>query len=94
MTKFCPHCQQPLPIERHGVRMSALKARILDIVSRAGDAGILSESLIERLHHPMSVNTLKAHVSQINDLIEPAGVMIRSYQHRKYLQQAEKRACI
>jgi hypothetical protein len=91
---LCPHCRQPLPTERFGVRMTVLKARIVDLVSKAGCEGILTDALLERLQHEMSVNTLKVHISQINDLIEPAGAMIRSYQHRKYLQKIEKRACI
>ena len=92
--KTCPYCRQPMPIVRHGVRMSSLKAAIVDLVSSAGSEGILVDALIDRLAHPMSHNTLKVHISQINDLIETDGVMIVSRHHRKFLVRVEKRACL
>jgi hypothetical protein len=36
----CPHCGQPLPAMRFGVRLGPTAARIFDAVQRAGRGGI------------------------------------------------------
>ena len=91
---ICPHCKQPLPIERFGARLSPLKARIVDIVAHAGDEGILEDALLSRHGHPMTRRTMQVHISQINDAIEQSGMRIVSYQHRRFLMHVEKRACV
>jgi len=61
-----------------GVRLPKLKARIFDIVQRGGDYGIQGEDIraIVWPDEQMSRNTLKAHVHQINELIEDEGYRI------------------
>ena len=79
----CHHCGQPLPEIRFGVRLTPLKARILDLIQRAGADGIDRHDLFEivlgdndahaRKH---SFRTLKAHIYQLNEAIEDAGYRI------------------
>lgn len=73
----CGQCGQPLPEIRLGVRLTPLKARIFDIIKRAGDAGIDRHDLFnivfgdddahQRRH---SFATLKSHLWQINEQLE------------------------
>jgi hypothetical protein len=79
----CPHCHQPLPEMRLGVRLTPLKARIFDIVQRAGRDGIERNDLFgivfgdqERRH---SYHTLKAHIFEINELLADAGYRITGH---------------
>jgi hypothetical protein len=83
----CPHCDQPLPQTRVGVRLPDLKARIFDLVARAGAAGISGEDLFAIAYNDdapigkgirlqRSRKTLKSHVGQINELIEDSGYRI------------------
>jgi hypothetical protein len=78
VSKVCPHCQQPLPEVRLGVRLSATKARIFDAVARAGEDGIERCDLIGIVYGEAGGNlqTLKAHIFQINELIEDEGYHI------------------
>jgi len=79
----CPRCGQALPETRLGVRLTPLKARIFDLVRRSGADGIDRHELFDivfgdddahaRRH---SYETLKAHITQINELIEDAGYRI------------------
>ena len=71
----CPHCGRPLPEVRLGVQLTPLKARIFDVVHRAGPDGIESNDLhaIAFADREVSHETLKAHVWQINDLITDVG---------------------
>lgn len=85
MTRRCPYCQQVLPEIRLGVVMPELKARIFDLILRAGDEGIDAHELFvltydtARWHGgERSRKTLAAHVLQINDLIEDTGYRIVS----------------
>jgi hypothetical protein len=43
--KSCPHCGQPLPITRLGVRLTPLKARLFDVIARSGLAGMATEDV-------------------------------------------------
>ena len=43
--KLCPHCRQPLPEWRAGVRLSPLKAHIFDVIKRADSNGITIEDI-------------------------------------------------
>ena len=45
MTKLCPHCRQPLPEWREGVRLSPLKAHIFDVIKRADSNGVTFEDI-------------------------------------------------
>jgi hypothetical protein len=73
----CPHCGQQLPTVRCGVRLSPLKARLLDAIRRAGPDGISSADLINELHLPFKRKTLAAHAWQINELLELTEYRIR-----------------
>lgn len=80
---MCPHCGLALPETRLGVRLTPLKARIFDLIQRSGADGIDRRELFDivfgdndahaRKH---SYETLKAHLKQINDLIEDTGFRI------------------
>ncbi len=62
----------PLREERLGVRLTPLKARILDTIKRAGDTGIHSDDLYGiafQDRQQRSMETLKSHIHQINDLL-------------------------
>jgi hypothetical protein len=71
MNRACPHCGQTLPEVRFGVRLSPLKARIIDAVKRAGPDGIDADVLFWLIFSERRVKrlTLKSHVYQINDLL-------------------------
>jgi len=55
---------------RHGVRLTPLKARIFDLVARAGARGIDADE-INRIAFDGHSNrdNIKTHVAQINDLL-------------------------
>ena len=85
-SRCCPYCQQPLPDIRLGVRLTPLKAHIFDLVQRSGDDGIDRHDLFDivygdgdahdRANKTKSFLTLKAHINQINELIEDQGYKI------------------
>ena len=77
--RCCNYCGQTLPETRMGVRLTALKARIFDIVQRAGVDGISSSDLFDMVYTEgdTSLETLKAHIWQINDVIRDEGYAIR-----------------
>jgi hypothetical protein len=94
MTAACPHCHQPYAAERLGVRVTPLKARIIDAIKAAGDVGISSEVLHLQLYfdrNPASVRTIKAHVWQINDQLEQTHWVIESDRRRWYLRRRQGR---
>ena len=81
MSTCCPTCGQPMPITRAGVRLSPLKARIFDIVKRAGTDGFPTRELVGMLWEGKSMTNLQqhviyCHVHQINDALEDTGLRI------------------
>jgi hypothetical protein len=74
----CHYCGQGLPEVRLGVRLTPLKARIFDLIQRGGDDGITSADLFDIAFSDgeHSRETLKAHIYQINELIEDEGYRI------------------
>jgi len=76
--RVCECCGQPLPITRFGVRMSPLKAHLVDVVLRAGPDGISSDDLHRIVFGDRRVvrKTLYAHVWQINDAMMDTGYRI------------------
>lgn len=73
MRRACPNCGQTIPERRFGVRLSPLKARIVDTIARTRDGGIDADVLFWLIFSertvPPSRLTLKSHVNQINDLL-------------------------
>ena len=71
--RTCPYCSQTLPDIRLDVRLTPLKARIFDLIQRAGADGIDRHDLYivfgdDDAHARWrSFPTLKAHIVQIND---------------------------
>src|SRR5262245_4968811 len=63
---------------RLGIRLTAFKARLFDLVQRGGIDGIQSDDLYSLLYPDGggSPQTLKAHVWQINELIADEGYRI------------------
>jgi hypothetical protein len=75
--KRCPHCNQPLPEIRAGVRLPPLKARLYDLIARAGPDGITSDDLFFALYDGTRMRTVvKVHVNQINHAMAGTGVRI------------------
>ena len=61
--------------------MPLLKSLIVDAIKRAGDYGITSHELISDVYcdrRRASHHTIKAHVWQINELLEETSWVIRS----------------
>jgi hypothetical protein len=63
---------------RLGVRLTAFKARLFDLVQRGGIDGISADDLFSLLYPEGgdSRRTLKAHIWQINELIADEGYRI------------------
>lgn len=75
----CPKCGQSIQDLRCGVRLPRNKVRIFDAIRASGEIGITSEGVIRVAYdgeEKPDVTAIKAHVSQINDLIENANVRI------------------
>jgi hypothetical protein len=70
VTICCPQCHQPIGTMRLGIRLTPLKAAILDRIKAAGDLGLSSEELLDLWDTPIAKETIKAHVWQINLLLE------------------------
>ena len=87
----CRYCGAPLRTTRLGVRMTPLKAAILDKIKRAGGEGIAMADLIAAglSDGCASPRTIKAHVYQINELLELEGseYRIRSICRVYYLKR-------
>ena len=79
-SRTCPHCRQPIAIERAGVRLPPLKAAIFDAIKAAGAIGVSTDELIARLYENRVVSreTIKAHVNQINDRLAETDYQIIS----------------
>jgi hypothetical protein len=84
--RVCPRCGQTLPERRLGIPLSALKARIFDLVQRAGADGIDGRDLFDLAYAGREKipqrDSLKAHIIQINDAIEETGWRIRGCPYR------------
>jgi hypothetical protein len=78
MTKLCPHCRQPLPEWREGVRLSPLKAHIFDVIKRADSNGVTFEDINAICFdgRSNSVN-VRNHVYQINEALAGTDFQIR-----------------
>jgi hypothetical protein len=78
--KICPQCGQPIPPE--GLRLPRIKERILEAVKRR--PGISAEELRTIVWAddpnggPEDRKVLHVHVSQLNQLLAPFGIMVRS----------------
>ena len=85
----CPSCHQLIAVERLGVRLTPLKAALVDAIKRSGDIGVSSEELIYALWEcdAVSVDTVKSHVWQINSILEETDWLIRSDRRRWYLHR-------
>ena len=87
--KSCPHCGQPLPETRLGVRLTPHKARIFDAVKRARD-GILASDLADVVcTDNQSRKALKSHIWQINDVIADEGYQIKSINRSYWLVKTD-----
>jgi hypothetical protein len=74
---LCPHCQQPMPQWRAGVRLSPLKARIFDAIKRAGADGIRIEDINAICFDGLSTNVnVRTHIHQINDALAETDIQI------------------
>jgi hypothetical protein len=78
----CAACGQIIHHERAGVRLTPMQAAIFDAIKSAGDAGVTSAEIVSgsvyRDRRPVSSTTIKAHVWQINELLEATDFIIVS----------------
>lgn len=73
----CPHCHQHISVERLGVRLSPLKAQLLDRIKAAGAVGISPRELVDDLYRGNKTrNCVSQHIKQLNDLLEETDWMI------------------
>lgn len=81
--RVCNYCGQALPEVRLGVRLTDKKARIFDLVQRAGPDGIDGRDLFDIVfgeqEKTVQLSCLKSHINQINELIEDSGYKIKGY---------------
>jgi hypothetical protein len=94
MNTICSHCHQPIGVVRFGVRLTPLKAAIVDRIKAAGDIGVTSGEIVADLYRDrpvVALTTIKAHVQQINDLLAATEWRIRSARRRWYLHQETHR---
>ena len=73
----CPHCGQRMAYMRAGARLPPLKARIFDAIKRAGADGISGPEVIESLGLDVGENGIRAHVWQINQILQRFGATER-----------------
>ena len=73
----CPHCGQRMTSMRAGARLPPLKARIYDAIARAGADGISGPEIIESLGLDVGKNGIRAHVWQINEILERFNSTVR-----------------
>jgi hypothetical protein len=78
--RTCARCGQSIADVRHGVKLTHFKARILDAIERAGPDGIGAHDLFVIVFandsRPHTLNTLKAHIFQINQALIGTGLHI------------------
>jgi len=95
VTNFCPHCHQPISTERLGVRLPPLKAAIFDLIEASGDGGISSAAIIfsdiYKDRRRARGTAIKAHVFQINELIEHTTYVIISDRRRWFLVRRQSK---
>jgi hypothetical protein len=88
----CPHCHQSVDNLRLGVRLTPLKTAIVDRIKAAGDIGVTTTEIVNDLYRNRSFvksTTIKAHVSQINDLLAGTIWHIRSDRRRWFLERGK-----
>jgi hypothetical protein len=78
-TAYCPHCHQPLPRKpRAGAPLTALKARIFDLVRLS--SGIRTDEINAIVFNGKARRTtIRSHIWQINEALAESGVEIRCY---------------
>ena len=89
---LCTQCGQPLPNKRLGVEMSALKARIVDMVIKGGDNGVPTDAVYDAVfdQRHCSRASLRAHVWQINELLADEGYRIVSIREHNQHKVADR----
>jgi hypothetical protein len=81
MARTCPLCHQHYAVERLGIRLTPLKARIVDYIKASGDLGASTQELRHELYGPRTRRlgaTIRVHIYQINDQLESTNWVIRS----------------
>ena len=86
----CPVCGQSMPY-RNGVRLTAIKARIFDVIeSRPGIT-------LREINHivfsgQVTESTVKSHIHAINQLFESTDIAIRGVSGSGYRTQSRRAA--
>lgn len=84
MIPCCPTCHQPVRETRLGVRLSPIKAALVDAIKAAGDIGITSRELVDLLGRPKRSSLIRVHAYQINDILEETDWRIVSMDGRRF----------
>jgi DNA-binding winged helix-turn-helix (wHTH) protein len=77
---ICPRCHQPIRQERFGVYLPPRKARIIDVLEEAGEAGVSIDQFVAAVwtkdEGKRAPQTVKSHISQLNGLIAESGFKV------------------
>lgn len=87
----CPHCGQRMMYMRAGARLPPKKARIFDAIARSGQDGISGADVIESLRLEVGENGIRAHVWQINEILQQYGSDTRILQRSKMYRMIGER---
>ena len=90
-TTFCAQCHRPIPhrIVRAGVVLTALKARMFDIIDTA--EGISNDDINQLMFAgKASRESIKAHIWQINDALYATEWRIRSIDRYYYVTRPSR----
>jgi hypothetical protein len=91
----CPYCDQLMVHHRLGVSLGPIKARLFDLLKRAGADGIdgptLYEAVMATRNCKSGMNILRTHIMQMNDKLEDTGVRIISSPRGLYARYRLKR---
>lgn len=81
---ICPHCGGVVGAVRAGVPMTALKARLFDVLRRAGSAGLSTADIHALVFADRGTGreAVKVHVAQLNDLLDVVDLVILSRPYR------------
>lgn len=90
----CPACGAILRMKRFGIEMSPLKAQLLDLVKAAGNQGIESQALLDRLpiEGALRQRTLNVHINQLNEAITDTPWRIIGYSGTKFFVRKRGKA--
>lgn len=97
-TTVCEACGRPLlppprlGSVRFGLKFTAIKCELIDIIAAAGEAGITTPELVRALYRERPLprsRTIKVHVFMVNTILPRGGWRIVNARRRWFLRQVE-----